>query len=299
MPDTINLSWADVYHKAEKIANAIASYREKVKTIELYGVPRGGIFAAQAVSTMLFRRGVSNRLVGSMPADFIIDDIYDTGKTADAYEEKWEAIPFLTLVNKDEPPKSVWYSFPWERMTNDNAPVENIRRLLEYIGEDPTREGLKDTPDRVIKSFETLYKGYSDKPENHMKIFKDGSCNEMVLLKNIEFYSTCEHHMLPFFGKAHIAYIPDKELIGVSKLARILEVFTRRLQIQERICQQVTDALQQHLAPMGVACILEAQHFCMTARGIQKQNSIMTTSSLLGEFKTNATARMELLNRIG
>ncbi|GAG88950.1 unnamed protein product, partial [marine sediment metagenome] len=142
------------------------------------------------------------------------------------------------------------------------------------------REGLKETPKRVSKSFAKLYGGYAMKASDHMKTFSDGVCDEMVIVKDIEFFSTCEHHMLPFFGRAHIAYIPNKKVIGVSKLVRILEVYARRLQIQERICQQVTEALDTNLSPLGSACVLEAQHFCMTARGVEKQHSIMVTSSL-------------------
>ena len=117
-------------------------------------------------------------------------------------------------------------------------------------------------------------------------------------MKDIEFYSTCEHHMLPFFGKAHIAYIPDKKVVGISKLARVLEVFARRMQIQERLCQQITDLLDEELTPIGSACIIEAQHFCMTSRGVQKQNSIMMTSSLTGAFRSNDTTRSELFQMI-
>jgi len=120
----------------------------------------------------------------------------------------------------------------------------------------------------------------------------------MILLKGIEFYSTCEHHMLPFFGKAHIAYIPDKKIIGISKLARILEMFARRLQIQERLCFQVTEALEELIAPKGTACILEAQHFCMTSRGVEKQKSIMVTSSLTGVLRTDPRARNEFMSMI-
>ena len=126
---------------------------------------------------------------------------------------------------------------------------KNIVELLEYIGEDPNREGLQETPKRVIKSFSKLYEGYSQSPKDIMKVFQDGACDEMVLLKDIELYSTCEHHMLPFFGKAHIAYIPNKKVIGVSKLARLLEIYSRRLQIQERIGDQVTTALMENLNP--------------------------------------------------
>lgn len=171
-----------------------------------------------------------------------------------------------------------------------------IKFLLSYIGDDPTREGLLETPDRVLRSYEELFAGYHMDVEDVFKTFEDGACDEMVLLKNVEFVSFCEHHMLPFLGKAHIAYIPDGKVIGVSKLARVLEIFARRLQIQERLTTDVTKALDTHLQPKGSACVVEASHLCMVCRGVLKQNSIMVTSSLTGVFRDNPMARAEFLN---
>lgn len=160
-----------------------------------------------------------------------------------------------------------------------------VREILKYIGEDPNREGLRDTPLRVQRSFRELFVGYSQDPADVIRVFEDGACDELVLLKNAEFFSYCEHHMQPFIGKAHIAYIPDGRVIGVSKLARILDIYARRLQIQERLTVQVTAALDLHLKPKGSACILEATHFCMVCRGVQKQHSKLVTSSLTGVFR--------------
>lgn len=177
--------------------------------------------------------------------------------------------------------------------------LEAIQTILEYIGEDPHREGLVETPSRVLKSYSEIFGGYKQTPEQHLKVFTDGACDEMVLLKDIEFYSVCEHHMQPFFGKAHIAYIPNNRVVGVSKLARILDTFARRLQIQERLTQQVVDALMTHLHPKGAACIIDAKHFCMVCRGVQKQNSSMVTSAMKGVFLEHGNlARTELLNLI-
>jgi GTP cyclohydrolase I len=173
-----------------------------------------------------------------------------------------------------------------------------IRKLIRQIGDDPDREGLSLTPKRVMKSWETLFGGYGQNPQDFMTTFKE-PCSEIVLIKDIEFYSTCEHHMLPFIGKAHIAYIPTNDtVIGASKLIRLLEIYTRRLQIQERIGEQVTEALMEHLKPSGAACILEAQHLCMSARGIQKQSSLMVTSSLKGVFMDKLPARNELMTLV-
>lgn len=139
-----------------------------------------------------------------------------------------------------------------------------VNTIIRRLGDNPEREGLKETAKRVVDSLEELYSGYKQKPNDIIKTFEDVTCDEIVLLKDVEFFSCCEHHMLPFFGKAHIAYIPDGKVIGISKLARLLEIYSRRLQIQERICQQVTQALMDHLKPKAAACILEARHFCLS-----------------------------------
>lgn len=298
----LNLSWDDIDERAD---TCISAYEKNnfSEPLRIYGVPRGGIYAAQAISKALWRKSIPNRLVSEWClSNLIVDDIIDSGKTRDFYHyETGGRIHFLVLVDKlkkDFSLKGIWVSFPWERMNNDDGPIENIRRLIEYIGEDPAREGLVDTPKRVIASYKKLYGGYNQKPSDVIKVFEE-ACDEMVLVKDIEFYSTCEHHMLPFSGKAHIAYVPDKKVIGISKLVRILEIYTRRLQIQERICRQVTEALQDLLKPLGVACVLEATHNCMTSRGVEKQHSIMVTSSLTGVFKEKSEARSEFMSMIG
>jgi GTP cyclohydrolase I len=179
---------------------------------------------------------------------------------------------------------------------------EIVESLLLSIGEDPDREGLKETPDRFSKSFKFLCGGYKIDPLSVIKTFSSETYDQMILLKNIELYSLCEHHLLPFFGKAHIAYIPNGKVIGVSKLARLLDIFSRRLQIQERIGEQVTTSLMEGLNAIGAACIIEADHLCMRMRGVEKQNSIMVTSSLKGVFIQSSTmgiaAREELTRLI-
>jgi GTP cyclohydrolase I len=177
-----------------------------------------------------------------------------------------------------------------------------IRHILVAIGENAAREGLVETPARVVRSWEELYAGYrvntSDQFRDLLKVFTDGSCDEMVVLKDIEFQSMCEHHMLPFLGKAHIAYIPDGRILGISKLARLLEVFAKRLQVQERLTQQVTQTLDTYLRPKGSACVIEAHHQCMSCRGVLKQNSTMVTSSLTGAFKDNPETRAEFFGLV-
>jgi len=174
-----------------------------------------------------------------------------------------------------------------------------VRELLIHIGEDPNRDGLIETPSRVVRSWDELFSGYNKNPADVFKTFDGEGHDEMVLLKNVELYSMCEHHMLPFVGKAHIAYIPvEGKIIGVSKLARLLEIFARRLQVQERLGNQVVDTLMQHLTPIAAACIIEAEHFCMRMRGVSKQHSIMVSNHLRGSFKTDPAARAELMQAI-
>ena len=160
-----------------------------------------------------------------------------------------------------------------------------IRNLLIAIGEDPDREGLKDTPKRVVKSWDTLFGGYKQKAEDVLKTFFSIKCDEMIICKDIEFYSNCEHHMLPFYGKCHIAYLPNQKVVGLSKMPRLLEVFARRLQIQERLTEQIADSMMKHIEPLGVGVNIEAKHNCMVCRGVQKQNSVMVTTALRGVFK--------------
>lgn len=174
-----------------------------------------------------------------------------------------------------------------------------IQSLFEYIGEDPHREGLKDTPARMIASYEKLFGGYRQKPEDVLTVFGDELYDEMIVVKDIEFYSMCEHHMLPFFGRAHVGYIPDGKIIGLSKMPRLVEIFSRRLQNQERLTNQIARGLQDILKPKGVGVILEAKHLCMMARGVEKQNSEVTTSALLGLFKRELNTRSEFLRHVG
>jgi GTP cyclohydrolase I len=173
----------------------------------------------------------------------------------------------------------------------------SFQTVLEAIGEDPGRQGLLKTPIRAARAFEFLTQGYRQNVEQIVNgaIF-DSDASEIILVKDIELYSMCEHHLLPFIGRAHVAYIPNGKVIGLSKVARIVDVFARRLQIQEQLTTQIADALMQALQPNGVAVVIEAKHLCMMMRGVEKQNSIMKTSCLLGSFKEDARTRSEFLS---
>jgi GTP cyclohydrolase IA len=178
--------------------------------------------------------------------------------------------------------------------------ADAVHTILEELGEDPTRQGLLKTPERVAKAMEFLTQGYE---QNALEILReaifDEDYNQMVLVKDIELYSMCEHHMLPFFGKAHIAYIPNGKIVGLSKIPRVVDVFARRLQVQERLTIEIRDSLQQTLAPLGVAVVIEARHLCMQMRGVSKQNSSTTTSAFSGEFLHNDKTRKEFISLIG
>lgn len=176
--------------------------------------------------------------------------------------------------------------------------MECYRSVLRSVGEDPEREGLLKTPERVAKSMQFITQGYKMSAKDILDSAKfHESYSEMVIVKDIELYSLCEHHMLPFFGKAHVAYIPNGWITGLSKLARVVDVYARRLQVQERMTHQILDAIQESLNPLGVAVVIEAQHLCMMMRGVQKQNSVTTTSAFSGEFQNNVT-RSEFLRLI-
>ncbi|MBR4001650.1 MAG: GTP cyclohydrolase I FolE [Bacteroidales bacterium] len=177
--------------------------------------------------------------------------------------------------------------------------ASHIKEILRLLGEDENREGLLKTPERVAKSLQFLTKGYG---EDGLKIIQsamfDEKYRQMVLVKDIELYSTCEHHMLPFIGKCHVAYIPDGKITGLSKIARVVETYARRLQVQERLTVQIRDCIQEALHPMGVAVVIEAMHTCMQVRGVQKSNAITTTSAFSGIFLSSARTRNEFLNLI-
>lgn len=174
-----------------------------------------------------------------------------------------------------------------------------VREILLKLGEDPNRDGLKGTPERVSQTLQFLTSGYAQDVDQVLNnALFDVEYNEMVIVSDIDFFSMCEHHLLPFFGKVHVAYLPDKKVVGLSKLARLVEVFSRRLQVQERLTTQIADTINSKLEPLGVAVVVEAQHMCMIMRGVEKQNSRAVTSAMLGTFSTHHRTRMEFLDLI-
>ncbi len=203
----------------------------------------------------------------------------------------------MRLEAASRPPRREDETAPAE--SSSGAAVEDaVRLILLHIGEDPEREGLKLTPTRVRHALDFLTRGYKEDPKVAINgaVFSEEEYQEIILCKDLDFYSLCEHHLLPFFGKAHLAYLPNRRIIGLSKLARLVEIYARRLQVQERLTTQIAHTLMEELEPLGVAVVLEAEHLCMRMRGVEKQNSYVTTSAMLGVFRTHVETRQEFMN---
>lgn len=278
------LCWVDVVSLIEQM--------NIPSTSKIFGVPKGGMILAGYVA----QQCNCSLVTDPREADYIIDDLIDSGRTMQKYAQFTNA-QFKALIDKREAYKGQWIVFPWEEEKTDQQDI--IVRYLEAIGEDPTREGLVDTPKRVVRMWNEIFSGYSQTPADILKTdFDNDGYDEIVLLKNIEVHSMCEHHMLPFVGKAHVAYLPKNRVVGVSKLARLVDCFARRLQIQERMGEQITNAIMEHLDARAALCVIEAQHLCMKMRGVNKQNSVMITSSLKGAFRQDSALRAEVLSLI-
>lgn len=200
-------------------------------------------------------------------------------------------------TSDDGPPKLYERRDVYDEETTE-AVADHVASILDILGEDPSREGLAETPKRVARAYQFLMHGYAQDPKEVLEqaLFEE-AYDEMILVKDIEVYSLCEHHMLPFYGKAHVAYIPNGKIVGLSKIPRTVDVFARRLQVQERLTLQIRDAIDEVLDPLGTAVVIEAKHLCMMMRGAEKQNSMTTTSSVSGEFDEHAT-RAEFMRLI-
>lgn len=287
----MKLTYEQILQDIEILAKKI----NKDDYTSIYGVPRGGAVVAALLSKHLDLPLVEAPEIDSL----VVDDLIDSGKTHEALEEfDWAVLyvkphspNFENLVYVSE--VDGWVEFPWEESGQEDA-ENNFRRILEYLGEDPTREGLLDTPKRYVK----FMKQFLDKEDFNFTAFANEGTDEMVIQKDIHFFSLCEHHTAPFFGKAHVAYIPGEKIVGLSKLARTVKHYAERFQNQERITTQIAERLEKELAPKGVAVMLEAKHLCMEMRGVKTHDTSTITTKLTGAFKDNHDTRNEFLSAV-
>jgi len=265
------LSWGDFF-------DLLTPLQLQIKPDDIvFGVPKGGMIVSNFLTC--------KKTHDPTQATVIVDDIVDSGKTKKLHTDNFPLARFMAVIDKQKKLDYDGYIvFPWEQAEEDAE--HTVAKMIEHLGDNPNREGIIDTPKRVVKSWKTIYGGYSQTPEEVLKTSFNVDYDEMIISKDIEFYSTCEHHMLPFFGKAHIGYIPRANVVGLSKLSRLLEVYARRMQIQERLTNQIADGMMKVMNPLGCGVIIEAKHFCMVCRGVQKKNSTMITSAIRGLFKS-------------
>lgn len=269
-----------------------------LSTIRIFAIPRGGIPAAYLVKSMF--AGFNVFIVDDpKDANIFIDDIIDSGSTMEKWCDEHPGKPFFALIDKTDPTCPFlkdWVVFPWEG-SSESSIEDNIVRLLQYVGEDPSRGGLHETPTRVAKAWKFWTSGYQKDPSQILKTFEDGAegCDEMVIVKDIPFYTHCEHHLAPFFGTATVAYIPNGKVVGLSKISRIVDLFARRLQVQERLTNQVADTIFNGLEAKGVGVVIKARHLCMESRGLCQQGHHTITSALRGVLKDKPDARAEFM----
>lgn len=258
----------------------------------VYPIPRGGVAAALAVGEHLPITLVED----PADADLFLDDLIDSGATVEHWCDKFPGKPFFALLDKREDPSIGWIVFPWEHNTEGSL-EDNIRRTLQFVGEDPSREGLLETPKRVAKAWADWCSGYGKDPASILKVFEDGAeaHDQMVTVKDIPIYSHCEHHMAPIFGTVTISYIPNGKIVGLSKLSRLADMFARRLQVQERLTDQIADALYTHLDAKGVGVVIRARHMCMESRGVCQQGHHTITTALRGAMRDEQATRAEFL----
>ena len=271
------------------------------------GIPNGGIIPAIIIASILKKKIVlPGDIVMPKARILVVDDLIDSGKTLSAFINDCD-YDTAVLYRKAHSPETTfhlkevegWLELPHE--AKSSAEIEDhIARILEFIGENPNREGLKDTPKRVAKMYKEIFRGYDESQKPKITSFengKDGIMYDQMIIDSGDFYSHCEHHMVPFFGKYYFAYMPDKVIIGLSKVARIIDFYSAKLQIQERLVKEVVDEIEKVCQPRGIALIIKGEHLCKTMRGAKKKGQ-MITSDLRGEFRNNLDTRSEFLSLI-
>ena len=300
----VTLNHKQICNLAARVSGVLNGYKAQYlrnrpvgALLRAYAVPRGGVPAAYAL-----RQHCEFELVDKPEdADIFIDDLIDSGATCERYCDEHPGKPFFALIDKRENTefKGLWIVFPWE-VTEDGADESGhdiIVRLLQLVGEDPNREGLLETPARVVKAWNHWTSGYKKDAASILKVFEDGAegCDQMIVRKDIPIYSHCEHHLAAIIGRCTIAYIPNGKIAGLSKLDRLADMFARRLQVQERLTNQIADALVEHLNPLGVGVWISARHLCVESRGVASANSETITTALRGCIREQDAARAEFL----
>jgi GTP cyclohydrolase I len=291
----IKITYQDLKEYSHRLALTIENHLDSTRGAysSIYAIPRGGVPVALLMNEILLLPMLEqeNQITSST---LIVDDICDSGRTLAKFPDNDAAViykktnnikPRWCLFDTDD-----WIEFPYEQTARDEE--DNIVRMLETLGEDVSREGLRDTPKRVMK----FYREFLSPEKFNFTTFEGESYDEMIIQKDIPFFSLCEHHLAPFFGTATVAYIPDGKIVGLSKLARTVDLYARRFQNQERITSQIAERLTEELNPLGVAVILKARHFCMEMRGIKTHDVSTTTSKLTGVFKDKPEARAEFMS---
>lgn len=298
---TCILTQSDVTRVAQLLVETLHRSQLLSPINRIYGVPRGGVPVAYVLAPLLKAEIVDN----PEDADLIVDDIIDSGETRQRFSD--HAFAALFSKQRIDTPFTFtggyinkWVVFPWEENDKDSSEEDICRRLLQLIGEDVTRGGLIETPRRFLKAWREWTRGYHEDPADMFKTFEDGAENydQMIIVRDIPIFSHCEHHLAAIFGTAHIGYIPNGRIIGLSKLARLADLFARRLQVQERLTNQIADAIEEHLKPQGVAVIIQARHFCMESRGVEKMGAATVTSAMRGVFRGEPEARAEFMSLI-
>jgi GTP cyclohydrolase I len=283
------ITWNQIYEEAERLAE-----RWDAQPLSgVYGIPTGGVPVALIVAARLNLPILEHPIDGCL----VVDDLVDTGTTLNRLPGNKDALFRKPWSPPDLAPQATmvddWLGFPWEK--DDSEPTDAIIRLLQFIGEDPTREGLLDTPKRVLKAFKEMTEGYEQDPAEILSTVFHEDYDQMVVLHGIEFVSMCEHHLQPFRGTAAVGYIPQGKVVGLSKLARLVDAYARRLQVQERMTEQIKQALIEHLNPVGAAVYIEAHHSCMGNRGVRKHEGRMVTQALHGAMRDDGSARDEFM----
>ena len=298
------LSYAEVEEAADQLVHRAARAAPAVGYDGVFGIPRGGQIPAAIVA------GLMGLPILDVPGTrtLIVDDLVDSGATADRWIDSLGGEAYFdALFRKGHSPTHLapraldvgrdWIVFPWEidERGADHSVEDAVRRLIQFVGEDPTRPGLVDTPGRVARAFREMTEGYHVDPAELLSTTFPDRCDEMVVVRGIEFHSLCEHHLLGFSGTVAVAYVPGESVVGLSKLARLVDCFARRFQVQERLTMQIAEAIDTHLSPEGVGVVVTARHSCMGCRGIRKPTAEMVTSAVIGLFKDDPKARAEFM----